>query len=403
MGDAEVIREKYAALSPVLDERTRRLWAAAEARALGWGAVSTVARVTGIARNTIYAGLQELSRGARPGAAEPPKRVRRPGGGRKALVETDATLLDALEALVEPSTRGDPESPLRWTCKSTSQLARALGREGHAVSARTVAHLLHELDYSLQGNAKAREGSSHPDRDAQFKYISRQTRLFQARHQPVISVDTKKKELVGQFKNPGREWRPKGRPERVNIHDFKDDRLGKAIPYGVYDLSANAGWVSVGIDHDTPAFAVASIRTWWAHMGRREYRGARELLITADSGGSNGYRARAWKVALQALATETGLRISVCHFPPGTSKWNKIEHRMFCHIAQNWRGRPLVSREVIVHLIGRTTTTAGLKIRAKLDRRKYDLGEQISKAQMAQLHLKRADFHGEWNYVVLPA
>jgi len=403
--DAEVIRQKYAALSPVLGERTRRLWAAAEARALGWGAVTTVARATGIARNTIYVGLQELGRGVRsaPEGVEPPRRIRRPGGGRKTLVETAPELLHALEALVEPSTRGDPESPLRWTCKSTAQLARALAREGYAVSARTVAQLLHQLDYSLQGNAKAREGSAHPDRDQQFKYISRQTRLFQARRQPVISVDTKKKELVGPFKNPGREWRPKGRPERVNIHDFKDDQLGKAIPYGVYDLSANAGWVSVGIDHDTPAFAVQSIRTWWYHMGRRQYPNARELLIMADSGGSNSYRARAWKLALQRLATDAGLRISVCHFPPGTSKWNKIEHRMFCHITQNWRGRPLVSQEVIVKLIGSTTTTAGLKIRATLDRKKYDLGEPISKSQMAQLRLQRADFHGEWNYLVLPA
>jgi hypothetical protein len=401
----KVIRDKYKALSPVLDERARRMWAAAEARAMGWGAVTIVATATGLARNTIYAGLKELSAPTSPSRAGAPraKRTRRPGGGRKALVDTDPELLDALEALVEPTTRGDPESPLRWTCKSTPELARTLTRQGHPVSARTVAQLLHRLEYSLQGNAKTEEGTSHPDRDGQFKYISRQTRLFQARHQPVISVDTKKKELVGLFGSPGREWQPKGQPVRVNVHDFKDDQLGKAIPYGVYDLSANAGWVSVGIDHDTPAFAVQSIRMWWGQMGRRAYPDATELLITADSGGSNGYRARAWKMALHAFAAEARMRISVCHFPPGTSKWNKIEHRMFCHITQNWRGQPLVSLDVIVNLIGHTRTEAGLRVRAKLDRRRYALGERISRADLARLRLKPANFHGEWNYAILPS
>jgi len=332
----------------------------------------------------------------------PPQRRRRPGGGRKRLVATDPGLLRALEALVEPATRGDPESPLRWTCKSTAHLARALTRRGHPVSARTVAHLLHALEYSLQGTRKTQEGRGHPDRDRQFAYISRQARLFQARHQPLISVDTKKKELVGRFKNGGREWQPRGQPERVKIHDFKDPDLGKAIPYGVYDPTANAGWVSVGIDHDTPAFAGQTIRLWWHHMGRRAYPEATELLIMADSGGSNGYRARAWKKALQAFATETGLRIAVCHFPPGTSKWNKIEHRMFCHITQNWRGRPLVSHEVIVKLIGSTTTTTGLRVRARLDRKKYPTAESVTRAEMARLRIQPAAFHGEWNYTLLP-
>ncbi len=404
MREVDLIQNKYQALSAVLDERARRLWAATEARALGRGAVTIVASATGLARNTIYAGLNELSKPlSRSKATESlALRTRRPGGGRKTLIETDPELADALEALVEPSTRGDPESPLRWTCKSTSELARMLTRHGHPVSPRTVAQLLHQMEFSLQGNAKAQEGTSHPDRDEQFKYIARQTRLFQTRHHPVISVDTKKKELVGEFKNVGREWQPKGRPVRVKVHDFKDKRLGKAIPYGVYDLSENTGWVSVGVDHDTPAFAVQSIRMWWTQMGRRAYPDSKELLITADGGGSNGYRARAWKVALQAFATETGLKISICHFPPGTSKWNKIEHRLFCHITQNWRGRPLVSLEVIVNLIANTTTEAGLRVKAKLDRRQYALAKSISRVDLARVQLKPASFHGEWNYAILP-
>jgi hypothetical protein len=312
-----------------------------------------------------------------------------------------------LESLVEPSTRGDPMSPLRWTLLSLSQLSAELTKRRHPASTFTVGRLLRERGYSLQSNRKTREGSQRPDRDAQFRYISRQTRRFQANDQPVISVDTKKKELVGEFKNAGREWRPKGRPQEVNVHDFRDDDVGefggKAIPYGVYDLATNAGWVSVGVDHDTPDFAVQSIRAWWLHMGRRTYSAAKELLIMADCGGSNGYRARAWKVGLQRLANEVGLRMVVCHFPPGTSKWNKIEHRMFCHITQNWRGRPLVSHQVIVNLIGHTTTKTGLKIRAKIDARKYPKGIKVSDEEMAMLRIKPATFHGEWNYSIEPA
>jgi hypothetical protein len=324
----------------------------------------------------------------------------------KRLTETDPGLAQALESLVEPTMRGDPMSPLRWTCLSLSQLSEALAKLGHPASRDTIAQLLHEKGFRLQGNRKTKEGSSHPDRDRQFRYISQRTQAFQKRSQPVISVDTKRKELVGEFKNGGREWRPKGTPEKVNVHDFRDDERtdlgGKAIPYGIYDPTANVGWVSVGIDHDTPEFAVHSIRAWWMQMGRRVYDKADELLITADCGGSNGYRLRAWKVALQRLATETGLRISVCHFPPGTSKWNKIEHRMFCYITQNWRGRPLVSHEAIVNLIGSTRTKTGLTIRAKLDTHAYPLGIKISDDEMVGVDIKPATFHGEWNYTILP-
>jgi hypothetical protein len=405
VGQVELIRRKYAALGPLLDERSRRVWAATEASALGWGGVSAVATATGLARNTVHAGLKQLSGPARESAAEEVEggsRIRRPGGGRKRLSEMDPGLLEALEALVEPTTRGDPMSPLRWTCKSTTQLATALAEQGHAISSGTVASLLHQLDYSLQGTLKTREGAAHPDRDEQFRYIARQTRAFQRRGLPVISVDTKKKELVGDFANAGREWQPQGKPERVRVHDFKDKKLGKVIPYGIYDLSANQGWVNVGLDHDTPQFAVQSIRDWWKRMGCRAYPSATELLIMADCGGSNGYRARLWKVALQRLANETGLKISVCHFPPGTSKWNKIEHRMFCHITQNWRGRPLISHEVVVNLIGNTTTRAGLVVRAKLDRRRYPMGVKVSDQELARVNLKPARFHGEWNYSLAP-
>ncbi len=362
-GVVQMLRTKYEALRSLLDERTRRVWAATEARALGHGGVTAVATATGLQRNTVRAGLRELDKRG-PGADVlpelelPPSRVRAPGAGRKPLTERDPSLVDDLEALVEPATRGDPMSPLRWTCKSTRQLARELGRQGHQVSYVTVAELLHALGYSLQSNRKTKEGTSHPDRDAQFAYLNEQTQAFQARGQPVISVDTKKKELVGDFKNGGREWQPQGRPELVQVHDFVDRDLGKAIPYGVYDLTANCGWVSVGIDHDTAAFAVQSVRRWWEQMGRSRYPEASELLITADSGGSNSSHARLWKTELQRLADATGLRLSISHFPPGTSKWNTIEHRMFCHITQNWRGRPLVSHEVIVNLIGSTTTSA---------------------------------------------
>jgi hypothetical protein len=401
------LRAKFVAMRPVLDERSRRVWAAAEARAIGWGGMSRVAAATGLSRNTIAAGLKELEqesetppgRAAREGLRG---RVRRAGAGRKRLTEIDPGLVPDLEAMVAPTTRGDPMSPLRWTCKSTTNLAAALERQGHRVSPRTVAGLLRQMDYSLQGTRKVEEGASHPDRNEQFLYISRQTRKFQRRGQPVVSVDTKKKELVGRYQNGGREWQPKGSPERVNVHDFRDPDVPKAVPYGVYDLSANTGWVSVGTDHDTPAFAVQSIRAWWRHMGRRTYPKASELLITADCGGSNGYRPRAWKVELQGMADDTGLRISVCHFPPGTSKWNKIEHRMFCHITENWRGRPLVDHEVVVSLIGSTTTKTGLTVKARLDRRRYRKGVKVSDEQLAAVRLTPARFHGEWNYAIDP-
>ena len=395
----EALRGKYAVLGPLLDERTRRLWAAAEARAIGRGGVTRVAEATGMSRVTVRAGLRELDAGAAPvGAA----RQRRPGGGRKTLTARDAGLVDALERELEPVTRGDPTGPLRWTCSSAARLARRLRDAGHPVSERTVNRLLHELGYSLQANRKTLEGRQHPDRDAQFRRIDRRVRAFQRLGQPVVSVDTKKKELVGPYRNGGREWRPKGRPEEVKVHDFIDRDLGKAIPYGVYDLTANAGWVGVGVDHDTAEFAVATLRRWWRQMGRHAYPEARRLLITADGGGSNGSRSRLWKYELQQLADTLGLRISVCHFPPGTSKWNKIEHRMFCHITQNWRGRPLVSHEVVVNLIGATTTREGLAIRSELDEGQYPTGRQITDAQMNNLAIKRDPFHGEWNYSLLP-
>jgi len=407
MSDVPPIRAKYERLRPFLDERRRRLWAAAEALALGRGGVTAVATATGLRRNTIQAGVRELRAGAgptgvAPGAPESEPRVRAPGGGRKALTAHDPSLVRNLEALVEPVTWGDPMSPLRWTCKSTRQLAAELERQGHRVSHQTVADLLHALDYSLQGNRKTREGAAHPDRDAQFAYINAQVQSFQQRGQPAISVDTKKKELVGDFQNGGREWRPVGHPEAVRVHDFLARDLGKAIPYGVYDLAANQGWVSVGTDHDTPAFAVQTVRRWWAEMGRPVYPQATELLITADGGGSNGSRARLWKTELQRLADDTGLRITVGHFPPGTSKWNKIEHRMFCHITQNWRGRPLVSQEAIVRLIGSTTTRAGLTIRADLDTGTYPTGIKVTDAELAAVRLQPADFHGDWNYTIAP-
>jgi hypothetical protein len=397
---------KYGKVAPWLDEKRRRLWAAAEAEQLGYGGVAAVARATGLARNTILSGVKELARGrpsAKAAAPEHEERVRRPGAGRKRLSEKDPRLVAALEALVQPYTRGDPMNPLRWTCKSTERLATELARQGHPVGARTVAGLLRELRYSLQVNQKTREGASHPDRNAQFEHINAQTRAFQQRHQPVISVDAKKKESVGNFKNAGREWRPQGQPRPVNLHDFVDEELGKVTPYGVYDLAGNRGWVNVGTDHDTPEFAVASIRRWWQRMGRMAYPHARELLILADAGGSNGYRPRLWKMSLHRLAVETGLRISVCHFPPGTSKWNKIEHRMFCHITENWRGQPLISHEVIIQLIGSTTTKTGLRIRAGLDKRGYPAGIKISKAELRSIGVEPAAFHGEWNYTIAPA
>ncbi len=409
MHNVPSIRAKFEALGPYLDERRRRLWAAAEAMVLGRGGITAVANATGLQRVTIRAGIRELQ--ADPGnatgaesaaAADRMQRVRAPGGGRKPLTTQDPALVHDLEALVEPTARGDPMSPLRWTCKSTRQLAAELVRQGHQVSHQTVADLLHALDYSLQGTRKTKEGSDHPDRDAQFASINEQTRAFQQRGQPAISVDCKKKELVGDFKNGGREWQPAGHPEQVRVHDFLDKQLGKAIPYGVYDLAANQGWVSVGIDHETAAFAVASVRHWWHQMGQPRYPTATELLITADGGGSNSSQSRLWKTELQRLADETGLRISVCHFPPGTSKWNLIEHRLFCHITQNWRGRPLVSLEVIVNLIGNTTTRAGLKVRAELDPAPYPTGIKVSDAELAAVQLQPATFHGNWNYAITP-
>lgn len=384
-----------------MDERARRQWAAAEAREWGWGGVTVVARATRLSRTTITAGLRELTLPDKQRATEG-MRVRRPGGGRKALTATDPGLLAALEALIEPTTRGDPESPLRWTCKSTRRLAEELTQQHHPVTANTVAALLREADYSLQANRKTREGASHPDRNAQFEHINAQVRRFQDRDQPAISVDTKKKELIGDFKNSGREWRPRGRPEEVRVHDFLDPKLGKAIPYGVYDMVNNQGWVSVGIDHDTAEFAVNSIRRWWRQMGRRRFPRAGELLITADGGGSNSPRSRLWRVSLQELADDLGLRLHVCHFPPGTSKWNKIEHRLFSFITQNWRGKPLVSHQAVVNLIASTTTQTGLVVKAALDTNRYDTAVNVTDEQLAQLRLTPHPFHGDWNYTLTP-
>jgi len=362
-----------------------------------------VAEATGLSRATIRAGLRELTAPLPPELQQrTSERLRRPGGGRRPLIESDPQLLQDLERLVDPVTRGHPMSPLRWTCKSATRLADELQEQGYAVSERTVNRLLHELGYSLQANRKTLEGGHHPDRDAQFQYISQRVKTFQRQGQPVVSVDTKKKELVGQFRNSGREWQPRGRPERVKVHDFPDEELGKVIPYGVYALATNTGWVSVGIDHDTAEFAVETLRRWWEHMGHEAYPHATRLLITADGGGSNGSRCRLWKVEVQKLADELGLQITVCHFPPGTSKWNKIEHRMFCHITENWRGRPLVSREVVVNLIGHTTTKAGLEIRSALDENRYLTGREVTVQQLEALSIKREKFHGEWNYTLKP-
>jgi hypothetical protein len=395
----ERLREKFAVMDRVLNERSRRLWAATEAQALGRGGQSLVAKVTGLSRTTIQRGLQELAAGGTPTV----ETIRRRGGGRKPVTYHQPGLMGALEALVEPTSRGDPESSLRWSCKSVRQLVRELEKQGYCIGRQKVADLLNELGYSLQANCKTKEGSDHPDRNAQFHYIHAQVQAFQQRRQPVVSVDTKKKELVGNFYNGGREWQPKQQPEQVRVHDFVDKQLGKAIPYGVYDLTANQGWVSVGIDHDTAEFAVESIRRWWRHMGFSLYQPASELLITADGGGSNSHRSRLWKVALQRLADELHWSISVCHFPPGTSKWNKIEHRMFSHIAINWRSRPLTSHEVIVNSICNTTTQQGLLIHAQLDPNPYPTGIVVSDYELACVNLQQAEFHGEWNYTILPS
>lgn len=396
------VKAKYKALNGRLDEATLRLWAAVEARSLGRGGISVVARAIGLSRTTIHVGLNELENAsATKRASEVSQdRIRTLGAGRKRLVDKNPKLKQALEALLEPATRGDPQSPLRWTCKSTTKLADALNRRSHQVSQRSVCRLLAEMDYSLQSNRKAREGTDHPDRDAQFIYISRLVKRFQREGQPVISVDTKKKELIGDFANGGREWRPKGKPEAVRVHDFVDPDLGKVAPYGVYDITANEGWVSVGINHDTAQFSVQSIRCWWREMGSQLYPKAQRLLITADCGGSNGNRVRLWKVELQKLADELKMDLRVCHFPPGTSKWNKIEHRMFCHITKNWRGRPLLSRRVVVNLIGRTTTAEGLRIKAKLDTKQYPLKIKVSNETFAAIAIRPDKFHGEWNYTI---
>ena len=393
------IRTRYGLLAETLDERGRRAVAAAEALALGWGGISLVARATGLARATIGLGIQELQ-GTRPPLA--PGRIRRPGGGRKPLAATTAGIVAALDQLVDPTTRGDPESPLRWTCLSVRQLARALADQGYRVSHQWVATRLHALGYSLQANRKTREGAEQPDRDAQFAHINRTSAAFLAAGEPVISVDTKKKELIGNFKQGGEEWQPTGQPTEVQVHDFVRPGWGRVSPYGIYDVTANAGWVTVGIDHDTASFAVASIRHWWETRGRARYPTARRLLITADGGGSNGSRVRLWKWELQQWADASGLVLQVCHLPPGTSKWNKIEHRLFAFISQNWRGRPLVSYAVILKLIAATTTATGLTVESYLDTHEYPLGQTVSDAEMAALRLEPDPFHGEWNYTIVP-
>ena len=398
------IQRRFRTLAPFLDERMRRLVAASESKAIGYGGVSVVARATGVSRRAITEGMKELKEPKKRKVRLEETRIRRRGAGRKRTVDKDSSLLEDLDRLVDPVTRGDPESPLRWTCKSVRRLAEELQHEGHAVSYQTVAELLHALDYSLQANQKTLEGNQHADRDEQFEYINRKAQRYLKQGEPVISVDTKKKELVGDFKNAGREWELKSQPEEVRVHDFeiREPDKGKVAPYGVYDLGRNVGWVSVGVDHDTAAFAVESIRGWWRWMGTRSYPQAKRLLITADSGGSNGARVRLWKWELQKLADEIGLEISVCHFPPGTSKWNKIEHRLFSFISQNWRGKPLISHEVIINLIAATTTASGLAVKSKLDTNAYPAGLKVSDQQMAELQLKRDKFHGDWNYSLLP-
>jgi transposase len=398
VADIAAISARYKALKPVLDERTRRLLAAAESQAIGKGGISSVCKATGISRPVIRQGIAEL----KDPASLAPGRIRRKGGGRKKVVDKDASLKSDLQNLLESTTRGDPEAPLRWTCKSVRQLTAELTRMKHQVSHQVVADLLHALGYSLQANSKTKEGSSHPDRNAQFEHLNGKVKWCLGRRQPVISVDTKKKELVGNFKNNGQELRPKGNPELVGVHDFVDRELGRATPYGIYDLGRNSGWVSVGMDHDTAEFAVETIRRWWRSMGQPTYPQATRLLITADAGGSNGSRLRLWKLELQKLADETGLRIVVCHFPPGTSKWNKIEHRLFSYISQNWRGKPLRSFETIVNLIAATSTTTGLKVHAELNTGSYQAGIKVSNQELAKIKIRRDKFHGDWNYEIQP-
>lgn len=395
-----VIRIKYETLKGELDERGRRMWAATEAKSLGYGGVAAVSKATTIAESTIRIGRREMEANPAGKRRDTIRKVRKVGGGRKPLVEKDTELIRLLEALVDPSSRGDPTSPLRWTCKSTRKLAQELSSRGHSISHAMVGHLLVGLNYSLQSTRKRVEGKSHPDRDAQFQFINRKVIAFQKRNQPVISVDTKKKELIGRFSNGGREYHPKGIPEEVETYDFPSLSDGKGIPYGVYDMTKNHGWVSVGTDHDTAQFAVHTIRQWWSQMGKQTYPDAKELLITADGGGSNGSRNRLWKIELQKFANKTQLAVVVCHFPPGTSKWNKIEHRMFSHITKNWRGRPLASHEVIVNLIANTTTEAGLEIQSTLDLNEYPIGIKVSDKELKTVNLKKNAFHGEWNYTI---
>lgn len=403
MTEAKLAGERFKTISWALDERLRRLFAATEAKALGHGGVTQISNATGVSRRAIHVGLDELEN--RDNGKEPDVKlgqVRKAGGGRKKVVEKNPKLKEDLQRLIESTTRGDPESPLRWTCKSLRTLAEELKIQGYKVSYPVIGKLLRQLDYSLQGNVKTLEGSHHADRNAQFEWINRQAQETMEADNPVISVDTKKKELVGCYKNGGRTWRPKGEPEKVKVHDFIDVDLGRANPYGVYDLASNSGWVSVGTDHDTASFAVETIRRWWKAMGKEKYPQARELMITADGGGSNGSRLRLWKLELQRLANELGFPIRVSHFPPGTSKWNKIEHRLFSFISMNWRGKPLISHEVIVNLIANTTNKAGLKIRAELDETSYPKGIKVSKKDFNSINLKREKFHGEWNYMIVP-
>ena len=400
MDTEKAIERRFKLFRPFLNEKQRRILAAVEAQILGYGGVSRVAKATGLSRNTVAAGSHEFQRAKGNGIAPGMERVRKPGGGRKRTIQKDPLLKGDLEQLIEPITRGDPESALLWTCKSVRRLADELKKMGHQTSHRMVAELLDQMGYSLQANRKTMEGVSHPDRDAQFEYIHQKVKQFQKQGQPVISVDAKKKELVGSFKNQGREWRPKGSPEEVLVYDFKSLGKGKVTPYGIYDLSQNKGWVSVGVDKDTAAFAVESIRRWWKTMGKQLYPRAKRLLITADSGGSNGSRVRLWKIELQKLSNETGLSISVCHFPPGTSKWNKIEHRLFSFISQNWRGKPLISHEVIVNLIAATTTKTGLQVECGIDHNSYPRGIKVTDKELKAVNLLKDPFHGEWNYTI---
>lgn len=398
----EIVQRKYNAIKPELDERARRHWAASEAMVLGHGGITAVHKATGIAISTIRIGLSELQKPINASAEGKKRRIRREGGGRKKIIDSDITLINDLENLIEPHTRGDPESPLRWTCKSTRNLAEELNRKGHNISHVTVSNLLHNLGYSLQSNRKTKDGASHPDRNAQFEYINNSVRKEIAAGESVISVDSKKKELVGDFKNPGREWRPKGEPEEVRVHDFPIKNLGKVTPYGIYELERNHGWVMVGIDHDTAEFAVSSIRKWWQKKGHERYPHIKKLTITADCGGSNGYKNRLWKHELQKFANTTGLAVQVHHLPPGTSKWNKIEHKLFSFISQNWRGRPLLSRTMIINMIASTKTKTGLKVDCVLDTNTYPTGKKVSEEDLKKINIKHDKFHGEWNYTIYP-